>query len=1049
MLKSLRLVESETHEDLFLERYDRLFKWAMHLAGNNRQAAEDLLQDAFVQFTFSRPDISSIHNLDAYIYGILRHLHLSQIRQAANRQWQQFSLLECDSAEIGLRSGDTLNDLQVKDELRGICEYACIRKDTSKAASVLILRFFHGYYPREIADVLSNSIQTVKVWLHTARAEAKVYLHDPNKLAFLKTEKKLKKKNFDTTKSKIAAADILGELRRTIFDAGGGVCLPEKRLHELYTAGAVGITALDVAELSHMVSCGTCLDKVNQILDLAVLADRYPTDMIGKDSNKKDRDDNDHGTGGGGGSGGGNGDPKLKFFRKRAREVFEHFPSELQVAVNGYVHSAQKINSATSEISLLLGDEEPIQFIEIFGGQRTRLALMPVSEPPPEGPLEQKETISLSENRTLELQLVFGSPKPTLQVVYSDPTFVPDDVQVRFANLDSTEINSLSPSSVEHAVEIHTSQIDMSVPPVVAGGDLSEPGTVVTRFLASPPYERSDMAEGRGRSLASQLWDLFSPQTWLQPARLTVAITLLLLAGGAYWFINHEPAGETLTARSVLTQARNAEYTLVSDTAKVVHRNYQVEEWVGGDLSLRRRIDEWQKKNISATRTYDENGKMIAGEWSKADGSRQVFEQGERLRTVSKTDRDAGSDPIRDIEPTATYFSELVDQYGVASKVTLDAGPNAYRFNYQKDSGTNEPNGLLVASLTLDRNSLLPVGETVVLRVGDETREYRFTDVRVEQKPVDDVSPLIFEPEAELTRGATKVTKPLGIADPVTTANANATAGQPVTTATATLETEVEVFKALDQINALSGEQITVTRDATNHLRVAGIVDSPARKTEILNALAAVRNAPGVVIDVQTAAEAASRRKQSNSTLSIESVTAEVEQQLPVEPELRAYFSKKGVSGDSLNSEVKSYANAVLNRSRALRRNALALKQLAERFSPAEIDRLEPARREEWKSLLRSKAAAVAGDVRSLQSQLVAVLGSQNAGGADASNVRDASDAAQAAQRLFGLAAACDSQISQSFSISSSGGSTAAVKSVQFWRNLKQMADIAAEVQKL
>src|SRR5947209_357807 len=94
----LRLVESETHEEVFLERYDRVKKWAMHLAGNDRQAAQDLLQDAFVQFTFSRPDIATINNLDAYIYGILRHLHLSQIRQAANRQWQQFSLVECDSA---------------------------------------------------------------------------------------------------------------------------------------------------------------------------------------------------------------------------------------------------------------------------------------------------------------------------------------------------------------------------------------------------------------------------------------------------------------------------------------------------------------------------------------------------------------------------------------------------------------------------------------------------------------------------------------------------------------------------------------------------------------------------------------------------------------------------------------------------------------------------------------------------------------------------------------------------------------------------------------
>ena len=109
---------------------------------------------------------------------------------------------------------------------------------------------------------------------------------------------------------------------------------------------------------------------------------------------------------------------------------------------------------------------------------------------------------------------------------------------------------------------------------------------------------------------------------------------------------------------------------------------------------------------------------------------------------------------------------------------------------------------------------------------------------------------------------------------------------------------------------------------------------------------------------------------------------------------------------------------------------------------------MEPGKRDEWRSLLRSKAGAVAGDVRSLQSQLVTVLGAQNVGGGDASGIRDAASAAQAAQRLFGLAAACDAQVSQSFTISGSGGGVAAVKSVQFWRNLKQMADIAGELQR-
>ena len=39
-------------------------------------------------------------------------------------------------------------------ELRQVCQYACDRKETSRAGSVLILRFLHGYYPREIAQIM-------------------------------------------------------------------------------------------------------------------------------------------------------------------------------------------------------------------------------------------------------------------------------------------------------------------------------------------------------------------------------------------------------------------------------------------------------------------------------------------------------------------------------------------------------------------------------------------------------------------------------------------------------------------------------------------------------------------------------------------------------------------------------------------------------------------------------------------------------------------------------------------------------------------------------
>src|SRR5260370_40305086 len=94
-------------------------------------------------------------------------------------------MAEFDSVEIGMRPTDVRDQIKVQDELRLICHYALLRKETSKAGSVLILRFFHGYYPSEIVQLLIRNLQTVRKWLQLARNEAKLYLDIPTALGFM------------------------------------------------------------------------------------------------------------------------------------------------------------------------------------------------------------------------------------------------------------------------------------------------------------------------------------------------------------------------------------------------------------------------------------------------------------------------------------------------------------------------------------------------------------------------------------------------------------------------------------------------------------------------------------------------------------------------------------------------------------------------------------------------------------------------------------------------------------------------------------------------
>ncbi|HEY2974610.1 MAG TPA: RNA polymerase sigma factor, partial [Pyrinomonadaceae bacterium] len=164
------------HEDLFIERYERLLGWSLKLTAHDRQLAEDLLHDLFVQFTLRRPDLNTIHDLEGYLFAMLRNSHLSYVRRVPYVRTTSLSMAEYDSLEIGLRATDVRDQIKVQDELRLICHYAALRKETSKAGSVLILRFFHGYYPSEIAQILKSKLDTVRKWLQLARNEAKLYL---------------------------------------------------------------------------------------------------------------------------------------------------------------------------------------------------------------------------------------------------------------------------------------------------------------------------------------------------------------------------------------------------------------------------------------------------------------------------------------------------------------------------------------------------------------------------------------------------------------------------------------------------------------------------------------------------------------------------------------------------------------------------------------------------------------------------------------------------------------------------------------------------------
>ncbi|MBS1812156.1 MAG: hypothetical protein JST84_28590 [Acidobacteria bacterium] len=129
--QSIRRTEAFV-EELFLQRYEQMLEWALHLTGHCAAQAEDLVPDAFVQLTLSPPDFKAVENLDGYLFVVLRNLHRSQMQRAMRGPTGPESLVNYDSAAASLKSADPREHWQAVEELQQFCRYASLRKESSK-----------------------------------------------------------------------------------------------------------------------------------------------------------------------------------------------------------------------------------------------------------------------------------------------------------------------------------------------------------------------------------------------------------------------------------------------------------------------------------------------------------------------------------------------------------------------------------------------------------------------------------------------------------------------------------------------------------------------------------------------------------------------------------------------------------------------------------------------------------------------------------------------------------------------------------------------------
>jgi RNA polymerase sigma factor (sigma-70 family) len=986
MLKSHRkptlTLTPPTHDAVFVEYYDMLHRWALQFTEHDRELAEDLLHDAFIHFTLTRPDLNSIENLEGYLYVVMRNLHLSQLRKATRTPLRAMSVVEFDSVDIGFWASDPRDRLRMHDELAAVCQYACIRKESSKGGSVLILRFFHGYYPEEIAHVLRSTRAVVHERLRLARAEARTYLDDPNKLSFI-GDSPLKAVKLKTAE---LGADLRLELQKQIFESRRGDHTTSDTLKETYESE--NGEGPECRPLAHIVSCQTCLENVNALLGLPPLASRYPLDTIGKDPGPEDRSG-----GGGGGIGGGAGGPKmLDTFINRRNAHYHHEPEELCISVNGQLQGFQKVVSGKGELTLILDELDTVGFVEVFSEQGLRLLMLNV-EPPPVGDGKQAAHVELSSGRTVEANLNFSGPHPALQVSYNDP-------------------------GLAEAAAIETT---------------TAPDATLASQTALPSFEREPQRS---------LFDGF--RSLLQPARLTAALAVVMIA--VLIILKFAPFG-TVSAAELLQRSADAEEARLANKDRVLHRTLDLEELNSdGQITARKKIDIWQsaERGITARRLYDEQGRLTAGDWRRADGIQTIYHRGQAAKLQPLPENRVKNITFEDAWQLSASAKEFMAMLDRLEQAQVETRANEYFVNYAPQVNDSQT-GIIKASITLSREDLHATAETFTLLSQGETREYRLTEAGYDWRPTNTVAPAVFEPNVELTgvggpgtsRLPTNTETP---GEPATDETANANTETQPTANMATAALEVEVVEALNNAGAFMGEQVGVTRTQDGKILVTALVETADLKKALLAALANVKSNPAVRIKIDTVAEVQARAKpragRPGETVqpgTVEQVEV-TEGMSPVYAELRKRFS---------DDEARRFADTVLNRSKQARLHALAAKQLTDRFSPADLQTLSAAERARWLALIRGHADAFIRETESLQRELQQFFPEAGVGASGGGPIGSDTELQSRTRELYEASLAIDRGLGRSFALTAGQSDAAPVKSSQFWRQFADAVRLA------
>jgi DNA-directed RNA polymerase specialized sigma24 family protein len=733
--------------------YPRLLEWAAFLTREGQARSEDIVHDLYLYMALAKPDLSHVENLDNYLYQSLRHVYLAAVTRAARESLQTVTTADFDSIRGVLWARPNHDILQQQNELRRICCYATWRKAQMKGASYFVLRFFHGYTLHEIATIAGLPLSTIQPKLSEARADVRAYIADSHHVRLVG---KVTPPEPVELWNSISWPKLFLELRAMILNARKGECLSEWELAKYFRSAVP--KPVPSARLSHIASCEQCLALIDSIFQRPTLKDREPLD--GVDGPNGTRADD---------MGSRSRSALLRRAESLRKEVYDHRPQILSIAVNGKIVASLDIQAQRNGFSAHTEGFDEAPFVEVLSEQGLQLALLWFDEIPPQGSSNRRQRVCLSDDRWVDLEISFDGTGLKAEAIY----FAPELAAVG----EPAILEAIEDVNEEFEPDAVQMEVDTSVQSF-HGGHLSSP-------------DAENKASARSSRSKSQPWfGLLAARlrTWFNAYKLAmnpIFTTALVLAAGSVlcfliWW--HQPPN--ISANALLIRAEKWDSAPQNPAMPgVIYQKVQIRT---GKRTVNREI------------------------YRDAQGVRTLRHQELASDDALLRDKLADADVDWNQPLSAGGYQDWHDHQRVREDSITRAGSHLLSLT------TKLPDGpVREQTLTVRDSDFHPVERTIRFR---DDEQVEIAELSYEELPWSKINPNLFNPIAS-TGGMTSLPSlPLKVF-------AMPSEGQ-------LDEAELSARLVLNQLRADTGEQIEIIRDPSG-IVVKGVVETEQRRREL------------------------------------------------------------------------------------------------------------------------------------------------------------------------------------------------------------------------